>query len=65
MPFTAPQSLSPDETYSVIAWLLYQNGIIEEGTVIDARSLPAITMPNRDGFIPDQRPDVPPHREGR
>lgn len=59
MPFTAPQSLSPDETYSVIAWLLYQNGIIEEGTVIDARSLPAITMPNRDGFIPDPRPDTP------
>ena len=59
MPFNAPQSLSPDETYSVIAWLLYQNGIIEEGTIIDARSLPAITMPNRDGFIPDPRPDVP------
>jgi cytochrome c len=66
MPFTAPQSLSPDETYSVIAWLLYQNGIIEEGMVIDARSLPAIPMPNRDGFIPDPRPDTPPpHRENR
>jgi mono/diheme cytochrome c family protein len=65
MPFTAPQSLSPDETYSVIAWLLYQNGIIEEGKVIDARTLPAITMPNRDGFIPDPRPDTPPYREGR
>jgi mono/diheme cytochrome c family protein len=59
MPFNAPQSLSPDETYSVIAWLLYQNGIIEEGQVIDAQSLPAIVMPNRDGFIPDPRPDTP------
>jgi cytochrome c len=66
MPFTAPQSLSPEETYSVIAWLLFQNGLIEEGMVIDARSLPAITMPNRDGFIPDPRPDTPlPHREER
>lgn len=66
MPFNAPQSLSPDEIYSVIAWLLFQNGIIEEGMVIDARSLPAITMPNRDGFIPDSRPDTaPPHREER
>jgi S-disulfanyl-L-cysteine oxidoreductase SoxD len=62
MPFNAPQSLSPDETYSVIAWLLNQNGIIDEGKVIDARSLPAITMPNRDGFIPDPRPDAPPPR---
>ncbi|HEX2056141.1 MAG TPA: cytochrome c [Nitrospiraceae bacterium] len=65
MPFTAPQSLSPDETYSVVAWLLYQNGIIDEGMVIDARSLPTIAMPNRDGFIPDRRPDVPTHQEGR
>ena len=66
MPFTTPQSLSPDETYSVIAWLLYQNGIIEEGKVVDARSLPAITMPNRDGFISDPRPDTPkPYREDR
>jgi S-disulfanyl-L-cysteine oxidoreductase SoxD len=66
MPFTAPQSLSPDETYSVIAWLLYQNGIIEEGKVIDAQSLPAITMPNRGGFIPDPRPDTRlPSREDR
>lgn len=65
MPFNAPQSLSPDETYSVIAWLLHQNGIMEAGQVIDAQSLPAIVMPNRDGFIPDPRPDVMPHRENR
>jgi cytochrome c len=59
MPFTAPQSLSPDEVYSVVAWLLYQNGIIAEDTVIDAHSLPGISMPNRRGFLPDPRPDVP------
>jgi cytochrome c len=59
MPFNAPQSLSSDEIYSVIAWLLYQNGIVEEGTIIDARTLPAVTMPNRDGFVPDPRPDTP------
>lgn len=59
MPFTAPQSLSPDEVYSIVAWLLYQNGIIAEDTVLDARSLPGISMPNRRGFFPDPRPDVP------
>jgi cytochrome c len=58
MPFNAPQSLSPDEVYSVIAWLLFQNQIIAEDAVIDARSLPQIDMPNRDGFIPDARPDI-------
>jgi len=27
--------------------------------VIDARTLPLVQMPNRNGFIPDPRPDVP------
>lgn len=58
MPFTAPQSLSPEQVYAVVAWLLYQNGIIREDTVLDARSLPGIPMPNRNGFVPDSRPDV-------
>ena len=59
MPFDAPQSLTPDEVYAVTAWLLHQNGIIDEHAVIDARTLPAIQMPNRQGFVPDPRPDVP------
>jgi len=59
MPFPAPQSLSPEEVYSLVAWLLYQNGIVAEDTVLDAHSLPAIVMPNRNGFVPDSRPDVP------
>lgn len=58
MPFDAPQSLTADETYSVIAWLLFQNQIIAEDSVIDAQTLPKLSMPNRDGFIPDPRPDV-------
>ena len=58
MPFNAPGSLAPDEVYSVIAWLLFQNGIMPENTVIDARTLPHVQMPNRTGFIQDPRPDV-------
>jgi S-disulfanyl-L-cysteine oxidoreductase SoxD len=59
MPFDAPQSLTPDEVYAVTAWLLHQNGIIDEYAVMDARTLPAVQMPNRQGFVPDPRPDVP------
>ena len=59
MPFSAPQSLSPDEVYSVVAWLLHQNVIIAEDVVVDAGSLPKIQMPNRHGFVSDPRPDVP------
>ena len=58
MPFNAPQSLTPDEVYSVIAWLLFQNQIIAEDAVINAQTLPKIEMPNRNGFVPDPRPDV-------
>jgi cytochrome c len=58
MPFTEPQSLTPDEVYSVIAWLLYQNKIVQEDAVIDARTRALVRMPNRDGFIPAPRPDV-------
>jgi cytochrome c len=58
MPFDAPQSLTPEEVYSVTAWLLHENGIIADDAVLDAVSLPTIQMPNRHGFVPDPRPDV-------
>lgn len=60
MPFTAPQSLTADEVYAVIAWLLHRNGIIPENARIDATTLPRIQMPNQEGFVPDPRPDVSP-----
>ena len=57
-PFDEPGSLTPDQVYAVTAYLLHVNGIIGEQDVVDARSLPQIRMPNRDGFVPDARPDV-------
>ena len=55
MPFTAPGSLSNDEVYAVTAYILAEAGIIDKTTLMDAASLPAVRMPNRDGFIPDPR----------
>jgi cytochrome c len=46
--------------YAVTAYLLYLNGIIGEQDVMDAKTLPQVKMPNRDGFVPDPRPDVGP-----
>ncbi|MBI4476464.1 MAG: cytochrome c, partial [Acidobacteria bacterium] len=40
------------------AYLLYLNGIIGEHDRLDAATLPKAQMPNRNGFIPDDRPDV-------
>ena len=58
MPQDSPQSLKPDEVYAVTAYLLSLNGVVADGTRLDAASLAAIVMPNRDGFEPDNRPDV-------
>jgi mono/diheme cytochrome c family protein len=58
MPYNAPQSLTPDEVYSVTAYLLYLNGVVAADAVLDARTLPKVRMPNRDGFIGDTRPDT-------
>jgi cytochrome c len=57
-PFDAPGSLTADQVYAVTAYLLHLNGIIGEQEVMDAQTLPRVTMPNRDGFVPDPRPDV-------
>jgi cytochrome c len=57
-PFDEPGSLTHDQVYAVTAYLLHLNGVIQEHDVIDARTLPAVKMPNRDGFVPDARPDV-------
>ena len=56
MPFDAPQSMSDDQVYAVTAYVLNLNGIVPDGTTLDARSLPAVQMPNRNGFIPVYRP---------
>jgi cytochrome c5 len=56
MPLNNPLSLSDDEVYAVSAYVLFLNGIIAEDAVMNARSLPQVKMPNRDGFISDWPP---------
>jgi mono/diheme cytochrome c family protein len=51
MPLNAPKSLTDDQVYAVCAYILQLNGIIGTNDTLDARSLPAVHMPNRDGFI--------------
>ena len=59
MPVPKPGSLTHDEVYSLVAFLLYRNGIIQEADVMDAQSLPKVQMPNRNGFLP-AKPVYPP-----
>jgi S-disulfanyl-L-cysteine oxidoreductase SoxD len=58
MPFDRPGVLSADDVYSLTAFVLQLNGIVSATDVLDANSLPKVRMPNREGFIPDPRPDA-------
>jgi S-disulfanyl-L-cysteine oxidoreductase SoxD len=50
MPYVTPHSLTADETYAVTAYLLALNGVIEQGAVMDATTLPKVVMPNKANF---------------
>jgi cytochrome c len=52
MPWQSPRTLTDDEVYALTAYILALNGIIDEDDVMNADSLPAVQMPNRDGFMP-------------
>jgi cytochrome c len=58
MPYPAPHSLTDAEVYALTAYLLSLNGIIGKDAVIDAKTLPAVQMPNRGNFViayPDRK----------
>lgn len=52
MPQNEEGKLTADEVYSLTAYLLFRNGIIKDDEVMDAKSLPKVQMPNRNGFVP-------------
>jgi cytochrome c len=58
MPFDHPGTLPVNDIYSVTAYVLFLNAIVGENDVIDQTTLPKVTMPNRNGFVADPRPDV-------
>ena len=62
MPASKPGSLTHDEVYAVVAFLYYRNGIIQENDVLDAKTLPKVEMPNRNGFVPAV-PVYPPEKK--
>lgn len=52
MPWTKPRSLTDHEVYALTAYILAQNKLMDARLVINARTLPKVIMPNRDGFLP-------------
>jgi mono/diheme cytochrome c family protein len=50
--------LGAGDVYALTAFILNRNDIIPESQVLDAKSLPAVKMPNRDGFVPQGLGDI-------
>lgn len=50
MPINQPRSLAPREVYALCAYILSVDGIVPRNAVLDAKSLVAVKMPNRNGF---------------
>jgi cytochrome c len=59
MPISAPGSLTNNEVYAVVAFLLAQNEIIDKNAVLDSATLAAVKMPARDKFVVDDRKGGP------
>ena len=66
MPFGEAQTLTHDETYKLVAYLLNMNEIIDEDFVLSEKNIGKIKMPNASGFsLPDPRPDVTKYKDGQ
>jgi cytochrome c len=55
MPLPESKSLTSDEVYGVVAYLLNLNGVVPDDATMNAQTLPKVTMPNREGFVKFQR----------
>jgi mono/diheme cytochrome c family protein len=51
MPWQQPRSLTNEEVFALTAYILSLNKLIGENDEMNAKTLPKIKMPNRDGFI--------------
>ncbi|RMD95439.1 MAG: MFS transporter, partial [Alphaproteobacteria bacterium] len=58
MPFGAAQTLSDDEAYAILAYILYSNDLVDEDFVLSKDNFLSVAMPNADGFIVDDRPET-------
>jgi cytochrome c len=59
MPLNAPGSLTDKEVYSLAAYILHANQLIDSAVVLNKISLPKIAMPAQEAFIADDRKGGP------
>ena len=55
MPFGAAQTLSNDEVYAIVAYILFSNDLVDDDFVLSKETFLDVEMPNAGGFIIDDR----------
>jgi S-disulfanyl-L-cysteine oxidoreductase SoxD len=59
MPYGNAQTLKPDEVYSIIAYILLMNDVIEDDQFeLSNENFASVRLPNEKNFIDDPRPDT-------
>ena len=58
MPYGNAGTLSDDEVYAIVAYILYSNDLIEDDYVLSDENFMDFEMPNADGFIVDDRAEA-------
>ncbi len=61
MPFGNAQSLTPDETYAIVAFLLNMNNLVKEDFVLSRENFTSVKLPNQGGFYMDDRETAEKH----
>ncbi|MCK8484950.1 c-type cytochrome [Aliiroseovarius sp. S2029] len=58
MPFGNAQSLSNDDVYAIVAYILYSNYLVDDDFTLSKDTFLDVEMPNADGFFVDDRPET-------
>lgn len=61
MPFGNAQSLSDDDVYAIVAYILYSNDLVDDDFVLSNETFLDVEMPNAAGFITDDRDTTEAH----
>ncbi|MEM9341671.1 MAG: c-type cytochrome [Pseudomonadota bacterium] len=58
MPFGDAGTLTPDETYAIVAYILYSNDLVDDDFELNHENLADFDMYNMEGFVIDDRPEL-------
>jgi cytochrome c len=58
MPYGSAQTLSDDDVYAIVAYILYSNFLVDDDFVLSNENFLEVEMPNANGFIIDDRAET-------